>query len=268
MKYKLMLNAFVILILTAPALMWGSVNRDTGGDGSKSHPSRMPQRLQQETSTASFDGNEWFVLVRNDGQWARYMEGGDISGGVWPRASGNNTIFSSGLWIGAEVNDEVRVSAVHYGSSFSAGPIHEGGIPADPSDPAFRVYKINRWDSTAADWSEWPDSLGAPVDTSGDPYIPIDQTLFAVYNDLPANEVFGSAPLSAEVRQTIHGGITVETSGLNQTFYVTYQIINRGSDTWGAPRFSIWSDPDLGDYNDDLVAFDRDTDLARATPAT
>jgi hypothetical protein len=49
---------------------------------------------------------------------------------------------------------------------------------------------------------------------------------------------------------------------LNRTFYVSYQIINRGGDTWRTPRFSIWGDPDLGDYLDDLVAFDRETNLA------
>jgi hypothetical protein len=194
---------------------------EAGGDlkeGVNKRMSLAPRIDQIEViEPRSFDGNEWFILVRNDGNWANYPEEGDLSGGVWPRGSGKNTIFGSGIWIGAVVNEEVRVSAVQHSSSFAAGPIHEGGVPADPSNPAYRVYKVNRWDSTGvADWDEWPDSLGAPVDTAGNSYIPIDQTLFTVYNDLSGFSELGSTPLGAEVRQTIYGGITAGTSGLNR----------------------------------------------------
>ncbi len=210
----------------------------------------------------TFDGNEWWAAITNDGSWCTYQYLG-ASGGRWPRATATSAIYNSGLWIGATVNGEVRVSAVQYGSEFSPGPITSPGIPADPWDETYRTYKLNRWDSPGiSDWDEWPATLGAPVDGDGDPWLPLDQTLFSVYNDLSEDDVFSSAPLGAEVRQTIIGGVTDVDNGLNRTFFVQYEVINHSSDDWIDACFSIWSDPDIDEATNDYVGIDTTLDLA------
>ena len=210
----------------------------------------------------AFDGNEWWAAITNDGSWCTHQYLG-ASGGRWPRATATSAIYNSGLWIGATVNSDVRVSAVQYGSEFSPGPITSPGVPADPWDWAYRTYKLNRWHSAGhPDWDEWPATLGAPVDGIGNPWLPMDQTLFSIYNDLSEDHIFPSAPLEAEVRQTIIGGVTDVDNGLNRTFFVQYEIINRSSDNWNDAYFSIWSDPDIDDATNDYVGIDTTLDLA------
>ncbi len=214
-----------------------------------------------------FNGNEWWSAVTNDGSWGTY-QAYDIAGALWPRGTNTSAIYNSGLWIGAVVNSQVRVSAVQYGSEFSPGPITSPGVPADPWDNAYRVYKLNRWDSAGLpDWDEWPATLGAPVDGVGDPWLPLDQTLFSVYNDLSDDHIFTGTPLGAEVRQTIIGGVTDSENGLNRTFYVHYEIINQSNDAWNGACFSIWSDPDIDNYSNDYVGIDTTMDLAYAYSA-
>ncbi len=214
----------------------------------------------------TFDGNEWWAANTNDGSWCTYNVG--ASGGRWPRATATSAIYNSGLWIGATVNGEVRVSAVQYGSEFSPGPITSPGVPADPWDEAYRIYKLNRWDSPGiSDWDEWPATLGAPVDGNSDPWLPLDQTLFSIYNDLSEDHIFPSAPLGAEVRQTIIGGVTDVDNGLNRTFFVQYEIVNRSGDDWNDACFSIWSDPDVDEATNDYVGIDTTLDLAYAYSA-
>ena len=214
-------------------------------------------------SAQTFDGNEWWAAITNDGSWCTYQYNGSASGGRWPRATATSAIYNSGLWIGATVNGEVRVSAVQYGSEFSPGPITAPGVPADPWDEAYRTYKLNRWDSPGiTDWVEWPEILGAPVYDNFEPWLPLDQTLFSVYNDLSEDHIFPSASLGAEVRQTIIGGVTDVDNGLNRTFYVQYEIINRSSDDWDDACFSIWSDPDIDEATNDYVGIDTTLDLA------
>ncbi|NQT96115.1 MAG: hypothetical protein HQ562_00080, partial [Candidatus Marinimicrobia bacterium] len=218
-------------------------------------------------SSQIFDGNEWWAAITNDGSWCTYQYM-DAPGGRWPRATANSAIYNSGLWIGATVNGEVRVSAVQYGSEFSPGPITAPGVPADPWDEAYRTYKLNRWDSPGiTDWVEWPEILGAPVYDNFEPWLPLDQTLFSVYNDLNEDHIFPSASLGAEVRQTIIGGVTDTDNGLNRTFFVQYEIINRSSDDWNDACFSIWSDPDIDEATNDYVGIDTTLHLAYAYSA-
>ncbi len=210
------------------------------------------------TSYQTFEGNEWFLYLTNDGQIGANTVAGR-SGGVWPRGTDKSIIYNSGLWVGAIVGGEIRVSTVTYGSAFSPGTINSSGIAADFNNDIYRLYKVNRWsDPGESDWVDWPDSIGAPISNS-DPYIPLDQTLYTVYNDLDpgGNYSIYTTPLGAEVRQTIIGGATTANDGLDKTFYIQYKIFNRSSDTWENTKFSFWLDPDLGDANNDLAGYDR-----------
>jgi hypothetical protein len=216
-----------------------------------------------------FNGNEWYSAVTNDGQWASY-NGTDGAGGSWPRGSNNSVINNAGLWIGFTYDDGTYgMAGVEYGSDFRPGPY--GNLDWETNDD-YRVYKLNRWDSsTDIDWAEWPVDLGAPYtdsDLNGSydpatdqPYIPLDQTLFTVYSDSGEHSQFGGSPIGAEIRQTIYGGASSTHNDLSRTFYVKYEIINRGTHNWNNPRFGIWSDVDLGDANNDAIGVDIDSNM-------
>ena len=220
------------------------------------------------TSHSYFNGNEWYARVVNDGQWAA-NEPASAPGALWPRGSNNSVLWDAGLWIGfKDDQDEVHFSGVKHSSDFTPGPY--GAIDSDNEN--YRVYKVNRWDdATVSDWSDWPTDMGAPwedndsdgtYDPSTDqPYMPLDQTLYSIYNDSTDHSVFGTSINGVEVHQTIFGGVSNVHSDLSRTFFIKYEIINKGSMNWNNARFGVWSDVDLGYYNNDAISVDVDSNM-------
>ena len=259
-----------IIFLTTISLIDGALpekNRHVDDDSEPVTLTNNSSRVYSDDTY--FNGNEWYARVVNDGQWATYKPPGG-SGGLWPRGSNNSVIFNAGLWIG--FTDDVgsyRMAGVLYGSDFRPGPY--GSFDSESNDD-YRVYKVNRWDdATDIDWAEWPVDLGAPWEDNNsngtydpavdNPYLPLDQTLFTVYSDSGDHNEFGGSPIGAEVRQTIFGGASSAHDDLARTFFVKYEIINSDTFTWNNPLFGIWSDPDLGNYRDDLVGVDVDSNM-------
>jgi len=254
---------FSLFFLPAINLLDGAIPDKKGHlDSGLNNNQNLSRDAQIDTSNAYFSGNEWYSMVLNDGQWSSYQPLGG-AGGIWPRGSHNSVLFNSGLWIGFRDDDgSSRMAGVEYGSDFRPGPY--GNTDSESNDD-YRVYKVNRWDdATNTDWAAWPVDLGAPwEDNDGDgtynpavdnPYLPLDQTLFTVYSDSGEHDQFGGTPIGAEIRQTIFGGVSSNHDNLARTFYVKYEIINRGTSNWNDPRFAVWSDPDLCcDAKDDLL---------------
>jgi YVTN family beta-propeller protein len=207
----------------------------------------------QSVPVARFDANRINMYTYRNGISARDPYTNSL-GLEWPAGSGRFAMYSTGMWIGATVGGEVRVAVNYYsGSEYSPGPVI-GGVPADPNNEIYRTYNS----SDPTDWSQWPVELGAPATSSGDPLVLGDQTLFSVYNDLDPGRhtVFGTAPLGAEVQQTIYGHIDGPPVYLGDTVFFIYKVINKGSDIWENAYLTIWADPDLGYYADDLVGVD------------
>lgn len=207
-----------------------------------------------------FDVNNLSMWVQRNGIFA-YNPMIESSGLEWPKGSGKTAVYSSGIWIGAIVDGDIRTSSSYYRSEFAPGPIING-IPSDPNDFTYRVYKIQNGDNAGnnPDYASWPSNLGAPVNSDGSPKIIGDQTLFAVYNDLnPANRFLGSTPLGVEVQQTIFG--FNQSGTLSNTVFLRFKIINRSPKTWTNTFISIWNDADLGDAGDDLTAVDTSRNL-------
>ena len=261
---------FSLFFLPAISLLDGAIQDKKGHlDSGLNNNLNLSRDAQIYTSNAYFSGNEWYSMVLNDGQWSSYQPLGG-AGGIWPRGSHNSVLFNSGLWIGFRDDDgSSRMAGVKYGSDFRPGPY---GSADSESNDDYRVYKVNRWDdATNTDWAAWPVDLGAPwEDNDGDgtynpavdnPYLPLDQTLFTVYSDSGEHDQFGGNPIGAEIRQTIFGGVSSNHDNLARTFYVKYEIINRGTSNWNDPRFAVWSDPDLGNAQDDLFGVDVDSNL-------
>ena len=228
----------------------------------------LPARAQVVARDSALDVNELRLSVGNLGDFA--APGTSTAGLGWPRGSGRSALYAGGLWVGARVNGETRVTVAEYASEFAAGPLDAAGQPVDPteSDPAHRVYKIRRGDnaSTNPDWAQWPIAWGAPSDGAGNPRVIGDQTLWSVCNDAVASKHTvkpgGTAPLGLEVRQTVFG---FDRPGpLGRMAFVELWLYNKGVNTLDSAYVGLWCDPDLGGPADDLVGCDPELGLGYA----
>ncbi|MFB3909089.1 MAG: hypothetical protein ACE15D_11880 [Candidatus Eisenbacteria bacterium] len=208
------------------------------------------------------DVNNIAMFVTNSGGFARDLESpGGPSGLFFPRGTDKTAVYAAGLWVGAKVNGEVRVTVAEYDLEYQPGKIYNdnGTITYDsPADPRLRVYKIVKGDTESEDYLNWPVADGAPVDAEGNPQFVGDQTLWAVYNDAnPAthtNNAAGTAPMDLEVQQTTFA--FDRPAPLGNMIFVKLKMINKGNDTLEDAYVSVWSDPDLGGAGDDLVGAD------------
>jgi len=84
-----------------------------------------------------------------------------------------------------------------------------------------------------------------------------DQTHWCVYNDLdPAYHanVFNSSPMGIEIQTTLFGFDRADPLG--NVMFIKWLVINKGGNRIDSTYISMWSDPDLGDANDDYVGCD------------
>ena len=211
-----------------------------------------------------------------------------------PKGSGSNAIFASGIWIAGQVGGQLRASATRYGEwEMWAGPLDDQGNP--PTDCAVydRIYKVNRTDVEALDLSgtttpdmvDWPTGLGAPtMDANGDvieildepfasrvdrkinlgagerPVILGDQTIWWVMNDRGNQHTSTDAPpIGLEVHGTAFAFDVAGDIG-NATFY-KFNLFYKGNVPLEESYLSIWSDPDLGNFDDDYVGSDTSLGL-------
>jgi len=114
----------------------------------------------------------------------------------------------------------------------------------------------------AQGWDE-PGIAGA------DPNSPADQVLWNAYNDLDRQVILdleGSEPMGLEIQRTVWG--YKRTDALGSLYFSKYKFINKGGVDIagdGATKGSFyidsmyvaqWSDPDLGEYSEDLLGCD------------
>lgn len=230
----------------------------------------LPQDLDRVTR---FDVNALDMFVTNHGSFAYDIVEG-ISGLVYPKGSENGMIFAAGMWMGAKVNGGTRVFVNEYSWETVPGKVFEDASfdTTYTNNPHWRTYKINRGDNAQnnPDYADWPVEDGAPVDSSGNPLLIGDQTLWCVYHDLDAPEHLNDAgktlPLGIEVQQTTFG---FNLSGpLENVAFVKFLLINKGGNTLEDAFISVWSDPDLGGAADDLVGADTTISLGYCYNAT
>jgi len=253
-----------ITVLTMVALLAASTvleARET--KTSKSNPSNFVD------SSGTFDGNQIYADVTNNGLFLDYHISGD-SALEWPKGTGAHSIFQSALWMGAKVNGSIRTIVGDYTQDMGPGPW--GG---DPLAAVHRIYKVEKAMLASpldfADFQEWPVDFGAPwVDVDGDgAYNPLpagpdhpefvgDQVLWFVSNDGdPAYKLnFGTSPLNVEIQTTMFGFDRPDVFG--DMVFLKQLVINKGQDNLVDTYMGLWSDPDLGNASDDLVGCDVD----------
>lgn len=235
------------------------------------------------------------MVVTNQGSFAWDIATG-AAGLVYPRGSGKTAMFAGGLWVGAVVGGETRVTAAEYSFEYGSGPMVGGTFT--PDQPRYLTYKVRppsgdpqdtaHVDRSPAEltadptldpilhhsWSEYikgavPD--GAPtrvwrlpntstpdptdsVDVIG-PDVIGDEMTWAVYNDADpshhTNEAGKTLPLGIEVQQTTYA--FNRNDALGDAIFISYKVINKGGNLLQNAYLSAWSDPDLGDFSDDLT---------------
>jgi hypothetical protein len=278
----------ILFVLLALALMAFSARAEEpkGGDKQKGM-----QKTKSDDVNDFISINSILMYISNNGMTA-HNPTTDASGLEWPRGSAKYCIFTDGLIWGGKVQGEVRVGGATYRYGLQAGSLPNDGSPADPSNPDYRIYKVRKVDAAAFaamsadeqtrlrnDFLNWPVKDGAPwVDknknghydvnfdewlalgetaTSDTPWFIGDEVLWFVSNDMnPArtSNLYGSSPIGLEV-QTLVWGYN-QTGPLGNMVFTKYTVINKGTDNLTEAYFSKWSDPDLGDANDDFCGVD------------
>ena len=258
-----------------------------GGDKQKGM-----QKTMTNDATDFISINSVLMYIGNNGMTA-HNPSTDASGLEWPRGSGKYAIFTDGLVWGGTVNGETRVGGATYRYGLQAGPIRSDGSPADPSNPDYVIYKVRKVDQTtyttkmtfdeqtrlAHDFRSWPVKDGAPwVDknnngiyepnfeewlelgsnaTSDTPWFIGDEVLWFVSNDMDpsrTSNLYGTSPIGIEVHTLVWG--YDQTGPLGNMVFTKYTVINKGTADLENAYFSKWSDPDLGDANDDFCGVD------------
>ena len=239
----------------------------TGLEARDKNVSNFSSSSNYVDSSGTFDGNQIYADVTNNGLFLDYHISGD-SALEWPTGTGAHSIFQSALWMGATVNGSIRAIIGDYTQDMGPGPW--GG---DPLSAVHRIYKIEKSMLASpldyADFQEWPTDFGAPwVDVDGDGvYTPLpggtdhpeflgDQVLWFVSNDGdPAYKLnFGTSPLNVEIQTTMFGFDRPDVFG--DMVFLKQLVINKGSDDLVDTYMGLWSDPDLGYAGDDFVGCD------------
>ncbi len=161
------------------------------------------------TNKGSFAYDQGGTFGRNDGFYYPYYGFDNIQNGTANRA----LCYAAGICI-AGVNSstgDTLVSVSIFSDDYWPGPMSGGTfIPGADTDSLYRVYKIYS-DSLASnpnkDYLEWPSSMGAPVDSLGNPLLTGKQTLWSVYNDANSavhiNDASSAVGLGVEIQHTV-----------------------------------------------------------------
>ncbi len=226
-----------------------------------------------------FDINRINLPINNKGIIAD-VRINNISGG---RFDGLSFLYSSGFALSGYSNDKIWSNGVMTASRT------EDYLPGTVNNILdSNYYKIYILNANALpfnkSWNIWKHAveLGAkfydgdgdgiynPVDLNGNgewdanedkPDIIGDVTAWCVLNDgKPSSDRNFSnvSPQGIEVQQTVFAYSPATHPELANVIFIRYSIENKGTvtDILDSVYFSAWSDPDLGEYNDDLIGSD------------
>ncbi len=207
-----------------------------------------------------------------------------------PKGGGSNAIFASGIWLAGEVGGQLRAAASRYGPwEFWAGPLDENGNAPTDCSVFDHVYKVSTADveayelngTTTPDLQNWPTGLGAPTLDADGNRVPfdVDEPLANRVNrviDLAAGErpsILGDMSLwwvmndrgnihnatdAAAIGMEVHGlAFAFNTAGdIGNTTFYKFNLFYKGDVPLENAYLGIFSDPDLGNFDDDYVGAD------------
>ena len=240
---------------------------------------QTPGTCDLGVAEGDLDVNDVFARVFNTGSLFFGNSTTAGNGYLVPKETRNSPVFATGLWVGGQVNGQIRVAGARYTRfEFWPGPLNSGATLPNPTDCSAydRIFVVSREDvarylgtgEATDDLRDWPVSWGAPV-LDGDgiegnynleggdqPAIYGDQTAWWVMNDVGnIHEETGSNPLGIEVQASAFAAFG-NILALKQATFYRYVIINRSPNTIDSAYVSLFMDPDLGDAVDDWVGSD------------
>ena len=179
---------------------------------------------------------------------------------LYPRGATSGVVYAAGLWLGAKVNGSPRLAIAEYVLEYVPGPMPAG-------DPAFeRNYRIDRGGGGYQDYLQHAVPQGAPVDVNGDPLLLGDALVWSVFNDADAfshqSDAGSTAPLGVEVQQSVFA--FSRSGALGDVIFVKWRLANKGGNQLDSMFVSMWADPDVGGFTDDLVGCDTTRSLGYA----
>lgn len=209
------------------------------------------------------------TAVFASGVWLGAVVGGEVRTVV----AEYSQEYGPGSMVGGTFDDPSNHDYIEYKvARFSGDPQDTAHVErtaeelsADPNADPLVHHSWNEYMTGAAPHGaptrlyQFPDPAnpGNTVDIPG-PDILGDQMLWAVYNDADpdnhTNDAGGSTPLGVEIQQTTFG--FNRTGALGNTVFLKFKIINNGDNQLDSMFVSLWSDPDLGGFTDDLVGVD------------
>ncbi len=229
---------------------------------------RTPHRAGATIDNSGrMDVNNLDMVVTNHGSIAYDLITGN-SGLIYPKGGTRTAVFAAGLWVGAKVAGETRLAIGEYSQEFTPGPMADSTF--QPDVPAYRNYRIERGGVGYADYLANAVPQGAPVDNIGNPLLFGDATIWSVFNDADpgthTNDAGSTTPLGLEVQQTVFA--FNRAGALGNIIFVKWKFINKGGNQLDSAYVSVWSDPDLGGFTDDLVGCDTTLSLGYCYNAT
>ncbi len=233
----------------------------------------------QAQSTLRFFINNINLPMKNNGTLADVNIPPDGPGGLY---LGTNFLFSGGFWLSGYNSDTLWANVM--ASSILIENYQPGNVDSNQYDPRYRIYVVNESDQPfGGSWQEWTfavdigaefydgdnDGIYNPVDLNGNgewdinedrPDIIGDQIAWCVFNDgvYPRNRFENVPPLGIEIHQTVFGYKSSSAPQLKNVLFIRYKIFNKGTvnSLLDSVYFTAWTDPDLGNYFDDLVGCD------------
>jgi hypothetical protein len=208
-------------------------------------------------SAKYFDINRIRCSIQNNGIFGRHPITGntDLSFDDYP------LVYSSGLWISAKIDGEIRASRADFNTDYTEGAFDSDGNLFGKDDSSFFVFKISKGDNETnnRDYADWPYWNGAPVDQFGKPLLLGNQTLWCVFTDTYMDNRMvteDGLPLGAEIHLTVWGW-----ENLDNIMLMRWKIINKSNKIWKDTYFGVFSDPDVGDASWNLVGSDSTLNL-------
>ena len=224
--------------------------------------------------------NTTFLLNDFENNTGSYLNKIIIAVGSLGKYEEGSFLFSSGFFLSGYSNGTLWSNAV--ASASLVLDYEPGTVGSNPSDPKFNFYTVRKEDTPfGSSWQRWKDAvnLGAPFyDGDGDgiynpvdknfngtwdpgedmPFLIGDVTAWCVFNDaVPRNMRRWNTvdPQGIEVRQTI---FAADKPDLENVIFIHYSVLNTGTaaDIMDSVYFGIWTDADIGDFNDDVIGCD------------
>ncbi len=274
---RLKLARYFVVISILTLLLFGFTSIEKSGDKNSG------QKLSKVVGAYYMNINNIEMPMNNSGVYADVVIPPNTAGGKY---DGHTFLFSGGFCMSGYIDLGTPNEFQWANGVATASRIQDyqpGPVGSNPTDAKNKLYIVRSDEEPfGTSWQEWKDavSLGAdfydgdkdgvynPVDKNGNgqwdpdedrPDLLGDETVWCVINDgIPASQrrYTDVNPLGIEIHQTIFG---FASSGLlGNMLFVRYKIINNNPDgkTLDSVYFSVWADPDLGDYTDDLVGCD------------